>query len=234
MNLGSRIQKSTPFFPECTPYFDWQTVGLIHSFYTSGQPGNITRLLSCTDEDLKNYKGRDLAPTHYVPSMSRHPLTGDWYPAINKPTAVLHWLNHANVDAEFIVILDANTKLGHARPRSTVRAGQRTITLSSKKKERTITLAKISIEEQPNFNLLGKEKLEERRLPSQRLDPALPKLFWFTPAFPTCPTVAEQFWDIKRTSPEESRRFFYDYSIDEETEDIDAEIPHVDPAEGVR
>ncbi|KAG5515395.1 hypothetical protein RHGRI_036446 [Rhododendron griersonianum] len=161
MNLGSRIQKSTPFFPECTPYFDWQTVGLIHSFYTSGQPGNITRLLSCTDEDLKNYKGRDLAPTHYVPSMSRHPLTGDWYPAINKPTAVLHWLNHANVDAEFIVILDANTKLGHARPRSTVRAGQRTITLSSKKKERTITLAKISIEEQPNFNLLGKEKLEE-------------------------------------------------------------------------
>ncbi|KAG7012670.1 putative protein ycf72, partial [Cucurbita argyrosperma subsp. argyrosperma] len=40
------------------------------------------------------------------------------------------------------------------------------------------------------------------RLPSQHLDPALPKLFWFTPAFPTCPTVAEQFLDIKRTSPE--------------------------------
>ncbi|GMI94163.1 hypothetical protein HRI_003085600 [Hibiscus trionum] len=28
------------------------------------------------------------------------------------------------------------------------------------------------------------------------------KLFWFTPTFPTCPTVAEQFLDIKRTSPE--------------------------------
>ncbi|KAK5824828.1 hypothetical protein PVK06_019612 [Gossypium arboreum] len=41
-----------------------------------------------------------------------------------------------------------------------------------------------------------------RRLPSQHLDPALPKLFWFTPTFPTCPTVAEQFLDIKRTSPE--------------------------------
>ncbi|KAL4553877.1 hypothetical protein LXL04_040138 [Taraxacum kok-saghyz] len=40
------------------------------------------------------------------------------------------------------------------------------------------------------------------RLPSQRLDPALPKLFWFTPTFPTCPTVAEQFLDIKRISPE--------------------------------
>lgn len=68
----------TIFSTECTPYFDWQTVGLIHSFHLSGQPGNITRLLSCTDEDLKEYKGHDLAPTHYVPSMSRHPLTGDW------------------------------------------------------------------------------------------------------------------------------------------------------------
>ncbi|KAF3444514.1 hypothetical protein FNV43_RR14206 [Rhamnella rubrinervis] len=98
----------TVFSTECTPYFDWQTVGLMHSFNLSGQPGNITRLLSCTDDDLKQYKGHDLAPTHYVPSMNRHPLTGDWYPAINKPAAVLHWLNHANIDAEFIVILDAD------------------------------------------------------------------------------------------------------------------------------
>ncbi|KAL5581288.1 hypothetical protein UlMin_013730 [Ulmus minor] len=101
----------TIFSTECTPYFDWQTVGLVHSFHLSGQPGNITRLLSCTDEDLKQYKGHDLAPTHYVPSMSRHPLTGDWYPAINKPAAVLHWLNHADIDAEFIVILDADMVL---------------------------------------------------------------------------------------------------------------------------
>lgn len=68
----------TVFSTECTTYFDWQTVGLVHSFHQSGQPGNLTRLLSCTDEDLKKYKGHDLAPTHYVPSMSRHPLTGDW------------------------------------------------------------------------------------------------------------------------------------------------------------
>lgn len=98
----------TIFSTECIPYFDWQTVGLVHSFHLSGQPGNITRLLSCTDEDLKEYKGQDLAPTHFVPSMSRHPLTGDWYPAINKPAAVLHWLNHAKIDADFIVILDAD------------------------------------------------------------------------------------------------------------------------------
>ncbi|KAK6155251.1 hypothetical protein DH2020_009499 [Rehmannia glutinosa] len=98
----------TIFSTECTPYFDWQTVGLVHSFYQSGQPGGITRLLSCTEEDLKQYKGHDLAPTHYVPSMSRHPLTGDWYPAINKPAAVVHWVNHVRTDAEYVVILDAD------------------------------------------------------------------------------------------------------------------------------
>jgi peptidyl serine alpha-galactosyltransferase len=69
----------TLFSTECSPYFDWQTVGLMHSFRSSKQPGNVTRLLSCTDDDLKNYKGHDLAPTHYVPSMNQHPLTGDWY-----------------------------------------------------------------------------------------------------------------------------------------------------------
>ncbi|KAL4201749.1 hypothetical protein AMTRI_Chr02g260180 [Amborella trichopoda] len=35
------------------------------------------------------------------------------------------------------------------------------------------------------------------RLPSQHLDKTLPKIFWFTPTLPTCPTVAEQFLDIK-------------------------------------
>jgi hypothetical protein len=30
------------------------------------------------------------------------------YPAINKPVAVLHWLNHVRTDAEFLVILDAD------------------------------------------------------------------------------------------------------------------------------
>lgn len=68
----------TLFSTECTSYFDWQTVGLMHSFKQSGQPGFITRLLSCSPEDLKTYRGMELAPTHIVPSMSRHPLTGDW------------------------------------------------------------------------------------------------------------------------------------------------------------
>lgn len=68
----------TLFSVECQNYFDWQTVGLMQSFRKAGQPGPITRLLSCTEDEKKNYRGMGLAPTLEVPSMSRHPRTGDW------------------------------------------------------------------------------------------------------------------------------------------------------------
>ncbi|PHT67234.1 hypothetical protein T459_26721 [Capsicum annuum] len=68
----------TLFSVECQNYFDWQTVGLMQSYRKAKQPGPITRLLSCTDEERKGYKGMELAPTFEVPSMSRHPKTGDW------------------------------------------------------------------------------------------------------------------------------------------------------------
>mgnify|MGYP004717257341 CR=1 FL=1 len=64
---------------ECQNYCDWETVGLMHSFKKSRQPGPIARLLSCTQEERKTYRGMDLAPTFEVPSMSRHPKTGDWF-----------------------------------------------------------------------------------------------------------------------------------------------------------
>jgi hypothetical protein len=67
----------TLFSVECGNYFDWQTVGLMHSFRKVKQPGHITRLLSCTDEQKKSYRGMHLAPTFEVPSMSIHPVTGD-------------------------------------------------------------------------------------------------------------------------------------------------------------
>ena len=68
----------TLFSVECQNYFDWQTVGLMNSYRKAKQPGPITRLLSCTDEEKKSYRGMHLAPTFEVPSMSRHPTTGDW------------------------------------------------------------------------------------------------------------------------------------------------------------
>ncbi|CAI5958389.1 unnamed protein product [Closterium sp. NIES-64] len=100
----------TLFSVECGPYFDWQTVGLMHSYRRSKQPGPITRLLSCTEEQLKDYPNMDLAPTHTVPSMSLDPKTGEWYPAINKPYGVWHWVQHSPQaqQVEWVVILDAD------------------------------------------------------------------------------------------------------------------------------
>ncbi|KAK2653019.1 hypothetical protein Ddye_012875 [Dipteronia dyeriana] len=37
----------------------------------------------------------------------------------------------------------------------------------------------------------GYSQVDQGCLPSQHFDSALPKLFWFTPIFPTCPTVAQ-------------------------------------------
>ena len=64
------------------------------SFKRSGQPGRLTRLLSCTDEQLQTYTGLDLMPTHVVPSLTRdpNPEHNDHYSAYNKPGAVLYWL----------------------------------------------------------------------------------------------------------------------------------------------
>ncbi|EPS72306.1 hypothetical protein M569_02455, partial [Genlisea aurea] len=109
--VGSRPYRiHTVFSVECNNYFDWQTVGLVHSLRKAGQPGPITRLLSCNDEELKNYRGMDLAPTFVVPSMTVHPKTGDWYPGINKPAGVLYWVEHS-ADAEnvdWVINLDAD------------------------------------------------------------------------------------------------------------------------------
>jgi hypothetical protein len=67
----------TLFSVECNVYFDWQTLGLVYSWRKSGMPGAITRLLSCRDEEFKDYQGMNLAPTLRVPNWSLHPRTND-------------------------------------------------------------------------------------------------------------------------------------------------------------
>jgi peptidyl serine alpha-galactosyltransferase len=73
---GRRLH--TLFSVECGDYFDWQAVGLLHSLRKAGQPGGVTRLLSCTEDQLSSYRGIDTGHTLQVPSFSRHPRTGDW------------------------------------------------------------------------------------------------------------------------------------------------------------
>ena len=47
------------FSAECTPLFDWHSVGLFYSFYASGQHGNIIRtVLSATDSTGSHSEAR--------------------------------------------------------------------------------------------------------------------------------------------------------------------------------
>ena len=47
----------TVFSAECNPTFDWHSIALFHSHKTSGQPGGITRLLACNQDELATYHG---------------------------------------------------------------------------------------------------------------------------------------------------------------------------------
>ncbi len=57
----------------------------------AGQEGPITRLMSCTEEQLKDYKGIDLVPTFVAPSF-KNIVPEDEYAAYNKPGAIMAWL----------------------------------------------------------------------------------------------------------------------------------------------
>ncbi len=45
----------------------------------SGQQGNVTRLMSCDEESLKDWHDDGVMPTHVAPSWTKHPRTGDLY-----------------------------------------------------------------------------------------------------------------------------------------------------------
>ncbi|CAL8472254.1 g11796 [Coccomyxa elongata] len=97
---------------ECTHgYFEWQVIGLAYSFKRAGQPGPLTRLMSCSEEQLKDYKWLDLMPTYVAPNMAHDKVHDDWYQPYNKPTAIDYWLRDMKPMEEFIMVIDADSIL---------------------------------------------------------------------------------------------------------------------------
>lgn len=64
----------------------------LRSFKRAGQPGPLTRLLSCSEEKLGAYKWLDIVPTFVVPDVEYDEEHEDHYTAYNKPFAVAAWL----------------------------------------------------------------------------------------------------------------------------------------------
>ena len=62
------------------------------SWRRAGQPGPLTRLLSCAPEALQGYRATDVVPTVVVPSYRYNLALGDEYGPYNRPAALLHWL----------------------------------------------------------------------------------------------------------------------------------------------
>ena len=52
----------------------------------------MTRLMSCTEQELRAYRGLDLMPTFVAPSFKSDPDHDDTYAAYNKPGAIIAWL----------------------------------------------------------------------------------------------------------------------------------------------
>lgn len=98
------------FLTDCTMYSDWMTVGMAYSYNRSGQPGKITRVMCCSEDEKKKYPKEmlEIMNTHIAPSFTIHPRTGDHYAAYNKPEAVVDWLEHVTPEEEWILVLDSD------------------------------------------------------------------------------------------------------------------------------
>ncbi|CAD7697177.1 unnamed protein product [Ostreobium quekettii] len=98
----------TIFSTDCKPYFSFQTMALVHSFARAGQPGKLTRIASCTREDIArmNPEDRNAVQTHFSESWDVHHFTRDEYPPYNRPTGVMDWLAKVNPREEWILMVD--------------------------------------------------------------------------------------------------------------------------------
>eukprot|EP00966_Prymnesium_polylepis_P319411 7375876-Prymnesium_polylepis.1 len=98
--------------------FDWHSIAVFHSHRVRGQPGGITRLLACSEEQLKTYRGLDIGPTFV--HRNHRTMGGMNYAAFNKPASVNYWIRSGAVPAgvEYVMQLDADVS---PRPRCQTR-----------------------------------------------------------------------------------------------------------------
>lgn len=96
-------------------------------------PGGITRLLACSDDQMKSYKGLHIGPTlvhmnHGHIAQTRDPdekspygsVRTDRSPSYNKPGSIMHWVNEAPEakTVEFVLYIDADMLLRLVSPSS--------------------------------------------------------------------------------------------------------------------
>ena len=90
-------------------YFVYQALAMKYTFDKVGQPGKITRVISCNEDEAKEkLTEEDMAimDTLVVPNWKQHPITGDYYQPYNRPVSTMFWLAERLPTAEWTLILD--------------------------------------------------------------------------------------------------------------------------------
>lgn len=107
---GGPASVRTVFPTDCKDYFNWQTVAMVFSWRQAGQPGSISRVMSCTDEEAAAFDAAmlQIVPSHIAPSYAVHPKTQDPYTPYNKPVSIMDWMAHEEVAEEWVLVLDAD------------------------------------------------------------------------------------------------------------------------------
>jgi hypothetical protein len=101
------------FGATCSNSMDWKSIAMFHSFKTSGWEANgtkITRVMACTDEQLKNYKGMDIGPTFTFTDQQTISGYKD-SPTYNKPAGIMHFTQEVDIDEEYILFIDSDMLL---------------------------------------------------------------------------------------------------------------------------
>ena len=115
------------FSTGCTPYFDWQSIGLAYSARSAQM--DLTRLMStCADEEARLRSGSlPLMRTFEHPDYAESRVSGvnDDYAPYNKPAGIVHWLQEqhrsriasdassssGSSSSEFVLLLEADMLL---------------------------------------------------------------------------------------------------------------------------
>ena len=107
------MSQHTGYSTTCKPFFDWQSLALAYSHQRVRQPGPLTRLLACDDDDAAERSARLGIRTYRHPDfgLPEHNRVQDHYAAYNKPAGVLHWLTHARPVERFVLIVESDMLL---------------------------------------------------------------------------------------------------------------------------
>lgn len=109
------------FLTDCTPYSAWQSVGMAFAFKQTQQPGAITRVMCCTDEERAQIDSvlLNVLPTHVAKSYTWNERLKDYYQAYNKPGALYDWLGNVTPEERWIMVVDSgNHNRSHSNTRN--------------------------------------------------------------------------------------------------------------------